>query len=174
MRFGTRKIVFIVAASVVAALLLQFSLPAGGQLFGSHRPRQNAVASVSTTFEPPVVKQGMAATMIVTVHLTPGFHINSVKAGDPWIPTKLTVAPSTGLTFGVPRFPAAQSLKEAYFDKPLLVYTAAPVIRVPIHVASSAKKGAHKVSATLSYQGCNDKMCLPNASLPISANVVVQ
>ena len=78
------------------------------------------------------------------------------------------------MTVGKPVFPKAMAMKTAADPKPINVYEGKAIIKVPITVAKTAKPGTHALKMTVGYQTCNDKMCLPPTSVPVTANVTVK
>ena len=169
------KLPVLFIAIIVTIFMFACQGPLQAQMFGSHHARLSAVTSVDAAVSPTQVKSAGRAALVVTIHLADGFHINSAKTNSPeWIPTRLTINGAPGIKVGKPVFPAAQSVKESYYDKPLLVYTGVPVIRVPITVVRGTKPGLHNITGTLSYQGCNDKTCLPPATTTISVTITVK
>jgi len=173
-----RRFPFAIMSVVIATFALArpgAMTAARAQMFGGHHERRSAVTSIDVLAKPTSLKPGGHGILIVTVHLAAGFHINAAQTDDPqWIPTALSIAAAPGIAFHAPVYPVPAHVKEAYYNKPLVVYTGTPVIRVPFLVKAVAGKGPRTLTASLSYQGCNDTICLPPGTKSASAIVTVQ
>ena len=132
-----------------------------------------SVASVKAS--PVTVVPGGHGTLMVTLSVAPGYHINAHKPNDPnLIPTSLTAA-SAGAVFGAARYPVTKTIKVSYTPKPILVYESRATILMPFTVAKSAKHGKKMaILGTLSFQGCNQASCFAPTSLPVHATVGVK
>lgn len=162
--FRIAPLVLFAAASVYAASLA----PARAQ-----GPTIVSVASVKAS--PATVSPGGHGTLMVTLAVAPGYHINAHKPNDPsLIPTAFTAA-SAGAVFGTVHYPAAKTIHVSYSPKPILVYESQTAIQVPFTVAKSVPHGKKMaVLGTLSFQGCNQSSCFAPTSLPIHATVGVK
>ncbi len=133
------------------------------------------VSVKSVKASPATVAPGGHGTLLVTLSIAPGYHVNAHQPNDPsLIPTSLS-ATSAGATFGAARYPASKTIKVSYAPKPILVYEASTTILVPFTVAKSAPHGKTlAVLGTLSFQGCNQSSCFAPTSLPVRAAVGVK
>lgn len=113
---------------------------------------------------PPAIKlsgsfskgSGDQATGVATVTIPAGWHINSAKPLDSFaIPTVLSFDPATAELIEA-QYPAHE-LKAFSFsgDQKIAVYEG--TIQIPF----TAKVKGDKIKASLRYQSCNDKVCLP-------------
>lgn len=136
-------------------------------------PKIVSVASVKTS--PATVVPGGHGTLMVTLSIAPGYHINAHQPNDSsLIPTSLTAA-SAGAVFGAARYPASKTIRVSYTSKPILVYEAKTTILMPFTVAKSAKPGKKMaILGTLSFQGCSQASCFAPTSLPVHATVGVK
>lgn len=132
-----------------------------------------SVASVKAS--PATVAPGGHGTLMVTLSVAPGYHINAHQPNDPsLIPTSLTAA-SAGAVFGAARYPASKTIKVSYAPKPILVYEGKTVVLMPFTVSKAAKHGKKMaILGTLSFQGCNQSSCFAPTSLPVHATVGVK
>ncbi len=133
------------------------------------------VSVKSVKASPATVVPGGHGTLMVTLTVAPGYHINAHTPNDPsLIPTSLS-ATSAGVTFGAARYPASKTIRVSYAPKPILVYEANTTILVPFTVAKAAKPGKKMaILGTLSFQGCNQSSCFAPTSLPVHAAVGVK
>lgn len=133
------------------------------------------VSVASMKASPATVVPGGHGTLMVTLSVAPGYHINAHKPNDPsLIPTSLT-ATSAGAVFGAARYPATKTIKVSYTPKPILVYEGRTTILVPFTVSKAAKHGKKMaILGTLSFQGCNQASCFAPTSLPVHATVGVK
>jgi hypothetical protein len=130
--------------------------------------------TVSAVAKPAVVKPGGHGTLLITVKVADGYHINSAKPSDKMlIPTTFKGSTAAGIKFGAPQFGTARSL-EIPAAKPISVYMGKTTIKVPFTVAKTAKAGAAKVGGKIGYQACNDTACFPPAHTPVSTSITVK
>ena len=157
---------FLLVASA-SGLLTVATLPVSAQ--GGGTP-QVAVSAAATP-----VARGAKGTVTVTLNVKPGWHVYAAKPGaDSYIPTTIAATPDAGVTVGTAVFPKPMAMKTATDPKPVNVYEGKAIIKVPITVAKTAKPGMHALKMMVGYQTCNDKMCLPPTSVPVTANVTVK
>jgi len=94
----------------------------------------------------------------ITAKIAEGWHVNSNKPLEEFaIPTELELDPATAELVEA-RYPNHQ-MKAFEFSggKPLAVYDGT----FPIGFRAKMKPGATKITATLKYQACSDRVCLP-------------
>lgn len=108
----------------------------------------------------------------VTATIAEGWHVNSHKPSDDFaIATVLTLDPATATFLGEPEYPA-HTMKSFEFTggKQLAVYDG--TFRISFRAKLVA--GATKIVATLRYQACSDKVCLPpkDATAEIDVNAL--
>lgn len=151
------------------ALPLLALLPAHAQFSG---PK---VATITAAAKPASVAPGGKGIFLVTVNVSPRFHINAHTPNDPaYIATVFTGQKIPGITFGPAQYPAPKAMKLSYAPKPLLVYTGKTVIAVPFTVAKTAKRGRTALAGAVSFQGCDVKSCYPPASAQVRAAVTIK
>ena len=143
-------------------------------------PPRSKVATATATASPAAVARGGKGVLTVTVSVAPQFHINANKPNDkdliPTVvePVLVSRATNPGVTFGVPRYPAAKAIHVSYEKQPMLVYTGRSVITVPFTVARTARPGPVAIGAIVRYQGCNATSCFPPSSAPVRATVTIR
>lgn len=109
--------------------------------------------------------------MKISLELRSGYHCNSNKPADEYlIPLKLTWNPGA-LEAPEVLYPAPQSEKYSFSEKPLSVYTGNFELNTKFKVAASAMPGTAIVTGKLRYQACTDRMCLPPKTIDVSVPV---
>ncbi|MCG3120179.1 MAG: Thiol:disulfide interchange protein DsbD [bacterium] len=112
---------------------------------------------------------GSTIEAAVVADLETGWHINAHQPTlDYLIPTKLTLEPVPGLTFGEIQYPASIKLKFEFAEEALDVYEGRIVMRFPVTIAPDATPGETIIKGVLGFQACNNQMCLAPASVEIS------
>lgn len=160
---------FVLAAAAILGLSA-LSAAAGAQSPGNVK-----VATVTAAARPATVARGGKGVLLVTVVVSPHFHINAHKPNDPdLIPTAFMGTGAAGIALGAAKYPAPKTIKVSYEKLPMTVYQGRAVIAVPFTVANAAKPGRVTLLGTLGYQGCNETSCYPPASVPVSAVVTVK
>ncbi len=93
---------------------------------------------------------------VITAHIANGWHVNSNTPTESYaIPTVLTL---DGAKLESVTYPKQEMRAFEFTDgKPIAVYTG--TVEIPFTAKLAA--GATKIHATLQYQSCSDKMCLP-------------
>lgn len=102
-----------------------------------------------------------------------GWHVNSNTPSEDFaIPTLLELDPATAELIGNPQYPPhAMKTFEFTGGKQLAVYDG----KFPITFRAKLKPGATKIGATLRYQACSDRVCLPpnRATTEIDVNKLI-
>jgi len=93
----------------------------------------------------------------LNIRLAPNWHINANKPFESdFIATTLTLTDANGKDLNIPViYPKTISRKLGFHDKPLALYEGRFDLSVPF-----AKPPASTITATLTVQPCNDKLCL--------------
>lgn len=121
------------------------------------------ISQVLNVKAPPKVAapKGQSITVPLQVVLQNGFHVNSHAPGDDFlIPLRLSWDESI-LKVDEIVYPAPQSRKYSFAEKPLKVYTGDFFLHTRFQVSPAAPLGMTVVTGKLRYQACNDSMCLP-------------
>jgi DsbC/DsbD-like thiol-disulfide interchange protein len=157
---------------VIAALLLSAAQAQTGAKapLDANRPAE-AVAVV----EPATVAPGGEATLKITLNILEGGHANSNVPADPnLVPTRFTAKATTGITWGNPRYPEPQTVREWYAQDPLSVYSSGSVISVPFTVEKTAREGAIDLAGVILTQICDHEKCYPPYRVKVAARVMVK
>lgn len=93
--------------------------------------------------------------------IEPGWHINSASPLDEnLIPTSVEVAPSSGVALESIRYPKGMQRRLGFSEGPLDVYEGKVFILLKLHLESGVKFGEHNLEAAITYQACNESICL--------------
>jgi hypothetical protein len=107
------------------------------------------------------VARGGVYALAVVLRVAPGFHINAARPTDPnLIPTRVEFSAAPGLEVGGVSYPPAHMAELAFADQPVKVYDGEVVIRADLAVAPEAPLGRAPLRARLSFQGCDNHMCM--------------
>ncbi|MCP4202885.1 MAG: hypothetical protein GY769_13265 [bacterium] len=152
------------------ALLTALSAPAFGFTQNETGFAPPAKASVVAHPAREAYLPGEPVTIELLVEVDPGWHINSRwPTFDYLIPTAAEVdLPETWPTARV-TYPQGAMKTFAFADEPLSVYDGQFVIEAETAVPQDAAWGTVAVAASLRYQACDDRSCLP----PTTAETVV-
>ncbi|MDP9192090.1 MAG: thioredoxin family protein [Acidobacteriota bacterium] len=152
-----------------AVLTFLFAVPSFAQ-FGF----SGADSGPKATIEGSLQKRSgdeVEGTIVATI--AAGWHVNSNTPSEEYaIPTVLEIDSATAELIGQPVYPAhAMKAFEFTGGKELAVYDGT----FPIRFRAKLKPGATKIGATLRYQACSDRVCLPpnRATVEIDVSKIV-
>ncbi len=135
-------------------------------------------ATQFVSLEPtPSVAAKRGATVEIPLRLTirQGYHINSnTPAEDYLIPTVLLWDSNQALMAKSVTYPKGEAVKYDFSEKPLQVYSGVITLVSRFAVPTDAPRGPAALNGKFRYQACNDKMCFPPRTLPVTINVAVQ
>lgn len=108
-----------------------------------------------------------------TISIQPGFHIQSNHPKlDYLIPTSLTLTPADGVAVEKVAWPAAKDHTFSFSpNQPLAVFEG--TFAVPVTLKTGAP-GTATLRGSFRYQACNDELCKPPVTVPISLTVHVR
>jgi suppressor for copper-sensitivity B len=148
------------------ALAIAFALAAGGLTLtpapaaaAIHGPEQAklALAADRTAYDP-----GSTAHLEARVTIVPGWHVNAHKPTFEYlIPTEIAMTLPSGWMTAAVRYPEPKLQKFAFEPEPLAVYDDQITIAADLALPKGVAPGSYPVRASLSYQSCNDRQCLP-------------
>ena len=105
----------------------------------------------------------LAALML---SIRPGWHVNSAQPSDSsLIGTLVEPDRLPGVRIAEIRYPAGIEKKLTFAEEPLSVYEGTAIVVMKIEVGDSLRLGDHLLRAAVTYQACNDRMCLPPATV---------
>ena len=113
-------------------------------------------------------------TLWADVTPKPNIHVYASDK-DGFTPVKLVLTPRADLTIGKVKSPEAELSPTLGVSDPVPVYRKMFRLAEPITVAATAKPGEElTIAGVVNYQACDDRVCYPTASLPISWTVRVK
>jgi thiol:disulfide interchange protein len=135
---------------------------------------ENTQAVWSASIQPGKVRPGGRATLSVTAHTDPGYHVYPFVAGEEetTFRTLIVVTTKSGLSFGAPSTQA-----KIEYDNRLgepIAYHSEPVTwEIPIAVPELAKLGEYPIELLVGFMTCDDNSCSPQSAVSISGNLSV-
>jgi len=153
--------------ALAAALALALAAgPAGAQI--------RRVQKATVELESAAVAPGAAVELAAVVSVEDGWHLQAhVPTYDYLIPTVLTVALPDGWAPAEVGYPEPERYEFAFAEDALDVYEGTLRLPVRIAVPATAEPGAVELSATLRYQACDDKSCLPPVDAVATAQLTI-
>jgi len=145
--------------------LLAVAGPSPAQL----RPPEKAKFVLSadrTAYDP-----GLPARISALVTIESGWHVNSHKPSFEYlIPTVLDLELPQGWPQETVQYPVSKQKTFSFEPRPLAVYDGDVVIQAQLQLPKGVARGTYPVRASLRYQACNDKQCLP----PVTSKAEIQ
>jgi hypothetical protein len=154
--------------ALAAVALVVATAPAFAQSLLGKPTAQHA--SVAASASAPTVAPGGKLTLWADVAPFPAIHIYAAGAKE-FTPVSLLVMPNTAVTPGKPLYPKPD---------PQTGSDAAPAysqrfrIALPVTIAPGSPKGQLTIAGAVNYQACDDRLCYPVSSAPVSWNVEVR
>src|SRR5260370_4306418 len=107
------------------------------------------------------VKPGARFNVKLVAKIQEGWHLYSLKPmADGPIPTRIWLPEGQPFQLaGRIQAPAAQILQDPSFGMEVELFEGQPSFTLPVK-AGSAAAGSHPLMVSVSYQSCNDRMCL--------------
>jgi len=160
------------------------SSPDGGPPASPTPGISSSAQVVKVSSSPLSIPANGSAEAIVTVSISPGFHINANPATFPYlIATELQPIPlpGEGIETETPVYPSPVKKKFVFADQPLAVYEGDVIVRLPVHLASAGKSHVRVTSGALlsqpivlRVQACDEEKCYPPATLNSTISVTVK
>lgn len=119
------------------------------------------------------IAENSTAVARLTVAIQTGFHIQSDHPkSDFLIPTRLTLTSAGGVVVERVTWPRPQEHKFTFSADPLDVFEGS--VPVLVHLKEHGPHvGSHVLKGTFRYQACNDQLCRPPVTVPVSLTVDV-
>lgn len=155
----------------------------GGSSSASPTPAEisSSAKVVKVTSSPITIPQNGSVDAIVTLSISPGFHINANPATFPYlIATEVshTVDPDESLPLmGKPIYPAPVSKKFSFAEQPLAVYEGTVNVKLPLRLPAQRETYGRIGAGPLSFpinvriQACDHEQCFPPAT--VNATIAV-
>lgn len=130
--------------------------------------------TVEPSVSAPTVAKGGIVTLWADVTPKPNIHVYATDR-EGLTPVTLVLTPRTGVTMGKVKYPAAEISLSAGATEAVPVYRKPFRLAEPITVIAPAKSGdVLTIAGVINYQACDDRLCYPTASMPITWAVTVK
>jgi thiol:disulfide interchange protein len=158
----------ILASSILFSLQLVASHPVTAQ------PAKAKKASISLAADRTSYSQGETARLAVLVDVEPGWHVNSNKPTfDYLIPTEVSLDLPPGWPAAKLSYPPGEMKTFAFADQPISVYDGQFLIQIELAIPNEIAGERVTAGATLRYQACDDRRCLPPTTAAASLEIVL-
>ena len=116
---------------------------------------------IVTVIVPKVIVQGgKPSTMLVSIEVKRGYHIQAHEVDDEFIiPTTIEIIGNNDFVIQKPIFPASKKFKLEGTDTYLEVYDGRFEVQIIFTTTSQIRKEIHRLKAKLSYQACDSLRC---------------
>jgi DsbC/DsbD-like thiol-disulfide interchange protein len=149
--------------AILATLLAQLIAPAP-------KPGHATVAAAPAEID---AKPGAKVSLLVEVQPKPGIHVYAPGSGEFYIPITLKLNPQAQLKAGKLVYPKSEPM--VFADEKVAVFAKPFRLTQEATLDPSLKPGATvAVAGTVSYQACDDRVCFPPESAPVSWTVTVK
>jgi len=129
-----------------------------------------AEAHLSVDKLPP----GGECQVLIRLTIESGWHINTNPAKpEEFIPTEIAITGKLGTKSAGIKYPKGKELQMKGFDDPVWVYDGKLDVRGKLIVPASAAGKSEDVDIVVKYQACNDKICLPPATVTLKGKLPV-
>ncbi|HEU5179584.1 MAG TPA: protein-disulfide reductase DsbD domain-containing protein [Candidatus Polarisedimenticolia bacterium] len=156
------------AAALAGCLLLVAAAPAPPSK--APTPLRKLVATVD---EDPL-PAGKTGRIVVTVTLSPEFHVNShTPSQDYLIATSIETTAADGLEVGGWKYPEGETKRFAYSEEPIQVYEGSFRVEGTIKAPATLSPSRRDLRLLLKYQACTIDRCYPPKKEPITLSVRV-
>ena len=155
-------------ALLAAAVAVAASAAPAGQGVSDPITWSLAVQPAGATAAP-----GGKITLALTATIEEGWHLYSIKP-DPGGPVATSITVPDGPTFslgGEVAEPLPASSFDGNFNKILEYHETKAVFTIPLKAAATAPAGKQTARVSISYQTCNDRLCLPPRQVAVTADV---
>lgn len=150
----------LIALAFAAALLA----PIAGNAQGFGFPG-GALVTADMNHSLSVFHPGSVGYVAITADIAAGWHINAEKPLESYlIPTVLTVSAPPGIEIVQLLYPKPVLRKLEISETKMALYDGVTVFGAVVRIGANVAPGAYRLTATLSYQGCNDLTCVEPAS----------
>jgi thiol:disulfide interchange protein DsbD len=111
---------------------------------------------------------GGTATVVVTIAVDEGWHINSNAPLDEFlIPTRVLLTLPPGWTADAPAYPRHRLASLSFSDTPVAVFEGVFTVRIRVHAGADTAPAA-AIGGIVEAQACNDRQCLAPEEAPFS------
>ena len=130
---------------------------------------------VKVISSPVTIPQNGSADAVITLSISPGFHVNANPATFPYlIATEVKANSVEGITVGTPSYPAAEKKKFQFAEQPLAVYEGEVRVTLSLRAEKNASVGPRALPITVRIQACDHEQCFPPATVNVTIAVDVK
>ncbi|HTT76120.1 MAG TPA: redoxin domain-containing protein [Candidatus Binataceae bacterium] len=129
---------------------------------------------VTVFLREPDLKLEIVSTIYCRIKLPAGLHIYADPVPEGFVATRATIQPAPGLRLGVTTYPPSQVYEMPSLGMRFNVFSGIVDIGIPVTLTSELVKLGHTrevasvpIDIQVSYQACNDTMCLQPQALQI-------
>jgi thiol:disulfide interchange protein DsbD len=141
----------------------------------SRAPVSSSAEVVKVTPSPVSIPQGGSADAVVTLSISPGFHVNANPATFSYlIATQVTPGKVEGISAAVPVYPAGVKKKFQFAEQPLAVYEGEILIKLPLRAEKNVAAGPRSLPVAVRVQACDHEQCFPPATVNATITVDVK
>jgi hypothetical protein len=136
-------------------------------------PEPSAQQPVTATMaiRPENTSVGETAEMLVSVRIEPAHYVHAIKnRGEPWIPLAVNLTlPDEVEALGDWELPKPEVGHGA-----AMVYRNSVLLRRALRIRRKPSARTLRISGELRYQACNEELCWPPRTLPLSATFSIR
>lgn len=139
-------------------------------------PKPSALqhVTVAAASSAPVVARGRTVTLWADVTPKPNIHVYASDRQG-FTPVTLVLTPRPDVKIGKVNYPIPELSSTLGVSDPVPVYRKPFRLAQPITVAATARPGDDlTIAGVVNYQACDDRLCYPVASLPVTWTVSVK
>ena len=120
------------------------------------------------------LKPGSSTPIAIEITIHEPWHINSNQPDEDFlIPTTVSFTPADGITFGRITYPLAERKTFAFTDNPIPVYEKTIYAFTTVTIPSDFPNSIAAIKGNLTYQACNNEICLAPAEVAISSEISI-
>ena len=119
------------------------------------------VVKISVVDKSIKVIKGESISIILSLTINSGWHINSNKPNDEFLIPSVISAKGSGLVLSGVKYPQAHDLKLSFSEEPVSVFEGIVTAKLNLKTSQDVPAGKQVVVITLEYQACNDVSCMP-------------
>ncbi len=135
-------------------------------------PEGRKRVALSSAWSATAVQAGQTITLGVVFDMQPGWHINTNTVPDPLIPTQVQVLEAPASLRISTAFPKAHKTLDVGFG-PVPVYEGKTVVFLTLATDAATPVGDHPIPLRVTWQACNDTVCLRPVTTAIAPSLKV-
>ena len=134
-----------------------------------------ALRKVAAAVAGDSLRAGGTGRVVVTVTLSPGFHVNSHTPSQEYlIATSIETEAGDGMVIGSWKYPEGEHRKFAFSEEPIQVYEGTFRVEGEIKAPATLPPSRRNVRLLLKYQACTADRCYPPRKEPIPLAVQIE